>query len=122
MPAPKALSFLPAAIVGLAVISTPLLAAFEPFEEAGEAAAFYPLDWSVNEVFLAAAQADVSIVRYGAADNIAIVRITGSDDAAALRATGAWLVLNAQAMGGCLIGPQLSDVQSAALTNSRGVI
>jgi hypothetical protein len=122
MPASKILSFLPAAIVGLAVVSTPLLAALEPYEEDGEAAAFYPLGWSVSDVFVATAEAEVSVVRYGAAENIAIVRITSSENAAALRASGAWLVLNAQAMGGCLIGPEYDGVQSAALQNPRGVI
>ena len=94
--------FLPAIAVSLAAIGMPLLAAVEPIR-GGEAAAIFPPGWTRSDVVLATAQADLSVVRFGAYPNIGIVRLVDERSAAALRQTGALLLLPPGALGGCLL-------------------
>ena len=101
------LAWAPAAFACLAVIFTPALAAFEPYS-GGEAAAIFPPDWTTTEVFIASAEAGAPLVRHGASANIGIVQIETDEQARALRRAGAWLVINAESLGGCLIGPELA--------------
>lgn len=107
---------LPALLIALAVIGTPLLALTEPVR-GNQVAAIFPPGWDEADVLLASAAADSSIVRFGALPNIGIVLIEDETTLAALRQNGAWLLLHPQALGGCLILPRTdtlaTDLQTA---------
>ncbi|MBR9825170.1 MAG: hypothetical protein GYB36_05120 [Alphaproteobacteria bacterium] len=98
------LAFLPAVLIGLAVVCTPLLGLFEPVE-GNEVAAVFPPGWGEADVLLASAAADSRLVRFGAFSNIGVIRIDDEDTLLALRAQGALLLLHPQVLGGCLITP-----------------
>lgn len=95
-------AILPAIMVGLAVISAPLLILFIPVE--GEAAAaIFPPGWSEADVLQAAAGVDLSVIRIGATSNIAIVQLPTITAARSLRQAGALLLLPPNVLGGCLL-------------------
>ncbi|WP_417483060.1 hypothetical protein [Maricaulis sp.] len=94
--------YLPAIAVSLAVISAPLLSAFEPVR-GDEAAAIFPPGWTHADVMLATADADLSFVRFGAFANIGIVQIVDETSLTALRQAGALIFLPPGALGGCLL-------------------
>ena len=109
----------PAVIVGLAVVSAPLLGLAEPVT-GDQAAAVFPPGWSHRESMVAASQADLSVVRFGAFSNIGIVEFDDREALNALRDQGAWFLLHPQALGGCmLIGstPALLETE----TTSNGI-
>ncbi len=108
--------FLPAIAVSLAAIGMPLLVALEPVSD-GEAAAIFPPGWTRAEVVLATAQADLSVVRFGAYANIGIVRIDDERSSAALRQAGALLLLPPGALGGCLLPRDASTRIDANLSS-----
>lgn len=96
------LAILPAILIGLAVIGTPLLNLTTPVA-GDEVAAVFPPGWEEADVLLATASADGRLVRFGSFSNIGIIRIDSEETLAGLRAQGALLLLHPQALGGCLI-------------------
>lgn len=97
-------SFIPAILVSLAVVSTPLLALTEPIR-GDQVAVIFPPGWDESDVLLASAAAGTSIVRFGALPSIGIIEITDNADLGELRRQGALLFLHPQALGGCLLLP-----------------
>lgn len=65
-------------------------------------AAIFPPWWSLGEAFQAARQADASIIRTGAWSTILVVQSSNQGFSRRLHDAGAILLLDAQAMGGCL--------------------
>jgi len=62
----------------------------------------FPPWWSTQQVFQAAAAAEAAIVRSTALTAILVVRPDDLDGLARLREAGAWLVMDPQAVAGCL--------------------
>lgn len=102
------LNFLPPLLVGLAVVCTPLLALAEPVQ-GNQVAAVFPPGWTHRDVLLASASADQTLIRFGSLANIGIVEISSESDMTRLRQAGALLLLDPQALGGCLIGTSPSQ-------------
>ena len=92
----------PAAICCLGVIGAPLLALAEPIQ-GDQAAAVFPPSWTESDVLVAAARADLSVVRFGAFPNVGIIQFDTKDALAALRREGALFLLSPGALGGCFI-------------------
>ncbi|WP_417484600.1 hypothetical protein [Maricaulis salignorans] len=111
--------YLPAVLVSLAAIGTPLLSAFEPVR-GDEAAAIFPPGWSHADVVLATAEADLAFIRFGALSNIGIVRIVDDSSLAALRQAGALILLPPGALGGCLL-PRAIQTPFDANASSIGI-
>ena len=109
------LDFFPAAILALLTVCTPLLVLTEPVD-GPDVAAVFPPGWQPAE---AVARADVGLVRFGAFGNIGIVEIGDPDALARLRAAGAWLTLPPQALGGCLLGGELTTASLHPPTGAR---
>ena len=61
----------------------------------------FPPWWSAQEVFLAAAAADASIVRMTAVPFLLVVRPDLHDGLTRLRTAGAWLAIDPQAIAAC---------------------
>lgn len=107
-------ALIPALVVSLAVIGTPMLAVFEPVR-GDQAAVIFPPGWTQTDVITATSRADLSLVRFGAATNIAIVALDDDAAIAALRREGAWLLLPPGALGGCLLRQEDRETVLAAL-------
>lgn len=103
-PNSKFTAYLPAFLIGLAVICTPLLGLTEPVS-GDEVAAVFPPGWDEADVLLASAAAETRLVRFGAFSNVGIIRINGDAALADLRAQGAILLLHPQALGSCFSQP-----------------
>lgn len=65
-------------------------------------AAIFPPWWNATQVFEAVARAGGPFIRFGAFPFIAVTVSPDPAVAARLRAAGAFLVLDAQALGGCV--------------------
>jgi hypothetical protein len=65
------------------------------------AAVAFPLRWTSQQIFLAAASAHAAIVGTSALTSILVVRPDGFDDLKRLRNTGAWLAVDPQAIAAC---------------------
>lgn len=65
-------------------------------------AAIYPPWWSLGEAFQAARQADAYVIRTGAWSTIVVVQSANPGFSQRLYDAGAILLLDAQAIGGCL--------------------
>ena len=61
----------------------------------------FPPWWSTQQVLLAAASADATIVRTTAVSAILVVRPNAHDGLARLRTAGAWLAIDPQAIAAC---------------------
>lgn len=118
MQARTVLDFFPAAILALLTVCTPLLVLTEPVD-GPDVAAVFPPGWQPADVMQAVARADVGLVRFGAFGNIGIVEIGDPDALARLRAAGAWLTLPPQALGGCLLGDELTTATLHPPTGAR---
>ena len=99
-------AFAPLLMVGLAVVCAPLLTLAEPLA-GDQVAAVFPPGWHERDVLLASAEAGQNLVRFGALPNIGIIEFSSASDLDRLRAAGALLLLDPQALGGCLIGAEL---------------
>jgi hypothetical protein len=65
----------------------------------------FPLSWSSQQVFEAAASAHAAIVRTTALTAILVVRPDGHEGLARLHQAGAWLTIDPQAIAGCFTNP-----------------
>ena len=110
-------AFIPAALVGLAVVGTPLLALAEPLT-GDQVAVVFPPGWSERDVLLASAEAGQNLVRFGSLPNIGIVEFSSPADLQSLRAAGALLLLDPQALGGCLLGTEISSPSTSDLNGT----
>jgi hypothetical protein len=61
----------------------------------------FPLWWSAQQVFLAAASANAAIVRMTAVPTLLVVRPDGNNGLTRLRTAGAWLTIDPQAIAAC---------------------
>jgi hypothetical protein len=61
----------------------------------------FPLWWSAQQSFAAAASADAAIVRPTAMSTVLVVRPDGDRGLAKLRQAGAWLAVDPQAIAAC---------------------
>ena len=62
----------------------------------------FPLWWSTEQAFRAAASADAAIVRMTAVPSLLVVRPDQHDGLTRLRKAGAWLAMDPQAIAACL--------------------
>ena len=67
----------------------------------GPVAALFPPWWSATRALVAAASAGTP-VRFGAAAFVVVVMPDTQDAASRLRRAGAWVLLDPQALGGCI--------------------
>ena len=65
-------------------------------------AVVFPPWWSAQEVFLAAASANATIVRMTALPSLLVVRPDDRNGLARLRQAGVWLTMDPQAIAACL--------------------
>jgi hypothetical protein len=61
----------------------------------------FPPWWSTQQVFLAAASANATIIRGTALSSLLVVRPDGRDGLARLHQAGAWLVMDPEAVAAC---------------------
>jgi hypothetical protein len=65
-------------------------------------AVLFPPWWSSQQAFLAAASAEVAVVRMTAVPSLLVVRLDGRNALTRLRSAGAWLAVDPQAISACL--------------------
>lgn len=68
-------------------------------------AAVFPPWWTPAQTFGAAARAGGDVVRFGGLPGILVTAAGTPDLAGRLRSVGAWILLDAQALGGCTSNP-----------------
>ena len=73
-----------------------------PRPDADVVAVVFPPWWDEGRALLTAASTGAAIIRSGALPTILVVQPADRDGRARLRRAGAWLVLDPQALGGCL--------------------
>lgn len=99
---PPRLAWLHAVV--LMVVNFVALAAlsFQPQAGSQTLAVAFPPWWDTRHTFLAAASADVAIVRETAFPSLLVVKIDDNASAIRLRAAGAWLILDPVAVAACI--------------------
>jgi hypothetical protein len=75
---------------------------FQIRSDAEVVAVAFPLWWSTQQAFLAAASANATIVRVTAIPAILVVRPDNHDGLTRLREAGAWLAVDPRAIAACL--------------------
>jgi hypothetical protein len=102
-PRTSALSFVPAALMGLVMLVAATAASFAPSEAVGApVAAIFPPWWDAPQVMAGVAVADAEILREGATPFVLVVSDDAPDLSDRLRAAGAWFVLDPVAAAACL--------------------
>jgi hypothetical protein len=88
---------------GLLLVSWIVLASFSLQVRPGTevVAVAFPVWWSAQESFAAAALADAAIVRTTALSTVLVVRPDGNRGLVKLRQAGAWLTVDPQAIAAC---------------------
>ena len=109
---------LPGLIVGLCVVFTPVLVAFEPVHDE-QAAVIFPPGWSNRDVLLASARANLSVVRFGSLQNIGIINLDTPEAIASLRQEGALFLLSPGALGGCLVRTINPSTQNPRISENQ---
>ncbi len=96
-------TFVPFTLLAASVVLTAGLAA-RPMPGKPVAALFPPW-WSATSAMTSAAAANGAVVRFGGFRTILILAAGDADLADRLRHAGAWLVLDAEVLGGCAAQP-----------------
>jgi len=92
-------------LIFLTITALPVVGAVASAPETGQVAVLFSPNSTRAEQLQAAAQADVTIVRFGALPGTVIVQMD-TPAAQALRHTGAWLIADPIILGGCNSRPQ----------------
>jgi hypothetical protein len=71
-------------------------------DESAPVAAIFPLWWSADRAFLAAAEAGGAVVREGAVSSLLVAQSSQPGFRRKLHASGAWLLLDPKAIAACL--------------------
>jgi hypothetical protein len=99
----SALSFVPAAVAGVAMLVAAAVGGLAPDRNAtGPVAAIFPPWWSARDVMAGLSRTDAAILREGFSASIILASSPMPGLADRLRAAGALLVLDPQAAAGCL--------------------
>jgi hypothetical protein len=100
-------AYLPAAALALLSFLALSALSLRPPADSPQVAAVFPPGTDFPQVQARLAGTPMRLVRNGLTDWIAIVDLGGADPAL-LRGRGAWLILDPQALGGCLVRPYAS--------------
>lgn len=97
------MSFVPAALAGIAMLCVAVFGALAPKAEAGmSVAAIFPPWWDARDVMAGLADADAVILRQGVTSSVLLLSSDTSGLPQRLRKAGALLIVDPKAAAGCL--------------------